>query len=46
MWIIILLLINLKSIIVSTKKEAIIDDYIMASKKGNLIYGAAMNLCW
>lgn len=46
MVIIILLLFWLKLIRVSAKTEAIIDDYIMASKKGNLIYGAAMNLCW
>lgn len=31
---------------IGLQKDIIIQDFVMTSKKKNLLYGAAMNLCW
>lgn len=35
-----------KLINIGLQKDIIIQDFVMTSKKKNLLYGAAMNLCW
>ena len=43
---ILLISVIFKLINISLQKDIIIQDFVMTSKKKNLLYGAAMNLCW